>query len=390
MEYFLSEEQQMIKDLARQIAQEKISPVAVEHDEKQTFPNEIIKILGESDLFAVAIPEAYGGMGLKEFGSLLVIEALSYACAGITLTYIESLLGVYPILLAGSEAQKQKYLPDVARGKALFSFALAEQTAGSDASAVKLSAQKVSNGYVLNGTKHFVTTGGYADFYTIFAVTQAGKGNKGISCFVIPKNAKGLTFGAPLQKMGVNASPTTSMTLESVELSEDQRIGSENDGFRIAMQAIDHSRPMIAAQAIGIAQSALDKSAKYATERKQFNRPIADFEGLQFMLAQMDAKIEISRNMLYAVGKMLDQGLTTTRESAIVKLMASDAAMQVTTDAIQIFGGYGYMREYPVEKLFRDAKITQIYAGTNQILQLIVAKHLLTQFASKEYQWSIA
>lgn len=390
MDYFLTEEHQMVKDLARQIATEKIAPVAHEFDEKEEFPRELFQLFAESDLFAIPIPEEFGGMGIGQLGTLIVIEELSRACAGITLSYIDHIIGYMPLLLAGTSAQKEMYLPDIVSGKSLFAFALTEDKAGSDVANIKMTATKANNQYILNGSKFFVTNGGVADFYTVFASTDPELGKKGISCFLIPKETKGLSFGPNLKKMGVKAIPLTTLHCDHVALSEEFLIGKENQGLSLALKSIDFIRPAIAAQAIGIAQSAMENAAKYATERIQFGRPIADFEAIQFMLADMAAKIECCRSMMYCVGKMMDQNVNFTTEAAMIKYLASDMVMNATIDAVQIFGGYGYMKEYPVEKLFRDAKVTQIYAGTNQIQKLVIARHVLDHYGIENYQWSVA
>jgi len=378
MDYLLTEEQKMIQELARKIADEKIRPVAAEYDEKEEFPWPIMKILAESDLFGIYIEEKYGGTGGGVLDLAICTEELSKACGGISVSYAASALGTYPIILYGSEAQKQKYLPDIAKGKKIAAFALTEPEAGSDAGAIKTKAEKDGDYYVLNGTKQWITNGGEAEVYTVVAMTNKSKGARGASTFIVDKGTKGFEFGKKEKKLGIRASATRELIFTDCRIPKENILGKEGLGFIIAMKTFDKSRPGVAAQAVGIAQGALDHAVKYATERRQFGQSISSFQGIQFMLADMATKVEASRALVYAACRAIDSGAKDiSRISAMSKLYASDVCMQVTTDAVQIFGGYGYMRDYPVEKYMRDAKITQIYEGTNQVQRGVIASDLI-------------
>jgi alkylation response protein AidB-like acyl-CoA dehydrogenase len=380
MNYFLSDEQLEIKELARKIAEEKIKPVREKYDEEGIFPWDIVEVFAQSDLFAVMIPEEYGGISGKVMDLCIMTEELCKVCAGISLSLGATGLGLYPILLSGSEEQKQKYLPDIAAGKKLAAFGLTEANAGSDAGAVETTATKDGDYYVLNGTKQWITNGGEAETYTIFAMTDKTKGARGASCFIVEKGTPGFTFGKKENKMGIRASATRELIFEDCRVPKENLIGREGTGFMVAMKTFDKSRPMVASQAIGIAQGALNEALKYVKERSQFGQPISSFQGVQFMLADMATQIEAARAMTYNLARMIDAGEKKfSKESAMVKYYASDVAMRVTTDAVQLLGGYGYMKEYPVEKMMRDAKITQIYEGTNQIQRQIVATNLLKE-----------
>ena len=380
MDYLLTEEQKMIQELARKIADEKIRPVAAEYDEKEKFPWPIMKILAESDLFGVYIEEKYGGTGGGVLDLAIATEELSKACGGVAVSYAASALGTYPILLYGNEEQKKKYLPDIAKGKKLAAFGLTEPEAGSDAGAIKTRADKDGDFYILNGTKQWITNGGEAEIYTVVAITNKKKGARGASAFIVEKGTKGFEFGKKEKKLGIRASSTTELIFTDCKIPKANLIGKEGMGFIVAMKTFDKSRPGVAAQAVGIAQGALDHAVKYATERRQFGQPISSFQGLQFMLADMATKVETARALVYAACRMIDSGAKDIgRISAMSKLYASDVAMDVTTDAVQVFGGYGYMRDYPVEKYMRDAKITQIYEGTNQIQRGVIASSLIKE-----------
>lgn len=385
MNYFLTEEQQMIKDLARRIADEKIAPRALELDETGEFPWDLMKIIADADLFGVYLPEEYGGLGGGVFEQCLVVEELSRACSGVAVSYAASGLGCMPILVLGSDEQKQKYLPDIASGKRLAAFAATEANAGSDAAGMETSAVLDGDHYVLNGTKQWITNGGEAEIYTVMAVTNKSRGPRGISCFIVEKGTPGFSFGKKENKMGIRASATRELIFSDCRVPKENLLGGkEGTGFIATMKTFDRTRPGIGAQAIGIAQGALDAAVKYARERKQFGQPISSFQGLQFMLADMAAQLEAARALVYATAKMIDAGAKNfSKESAMAKLFASDTAMKVTVDAVQVFGGYGYMKEYPVEKMMRDAKITQIYEGTNQIQRQIIALELIKELASK-------
>jgi len=385
MDYLLTEEQVMIRDLARQIAQEKIAPVAIEHDESGEFPWDIMKVIAESDLCGVYIDEKYGGTSGGVMEMCLVTEEFSKACAGIAVSYAASALGAYPIMLYGSEEQKKKYLPDIAKGKKLAAFALTEASAGSDAGAVATTAKKDGDHYILNGTKQWITNGGEADIYSVIAITDKTKGSRGASIFIVEKGTPGFEFGKKENKMGIRASVTRELIFTDCRIPKENIISKEGYGFIVAMKTFDKSRPGIGAQAVGIAQGALDHALKYAKERIQFGKPISSFQGIQFMLADMATQVEAARALTYAAARYVDSGAKDiSRISAQVKLFASDVAMKVTTDAVQIFGGYGYMKEYPVEKYMRDAKITQIYEGTNQIQRSIIASEIIKESLKKK------
>lgn len=390
MDYLLTEEQRMLQQLCRQIAEEKITPVAKELDEKEEFPWQIIKILAQSDLFGIFIPEAYGGL-LKlpreqTIGGVLDLciatEELSRACGGVAVCYAASALGTFPIILYGNEEQKKKYLPSLAKGEKLAAFAITEPEAGSDASSIKTTAVKKDNHYILNGIKHFITNGGEADIYVVIAMTDRTKGPRGASAFIVEKGTSGFSFGKKEEKLGIRASVTRELIFDNCKVPSENLLGKEGLGFIITMKTFDVSRPGVAAQAVGIAQGALDLALKYAKERQQFGKSISSFQGIQWMLADMATQIEAARALVYSVARLIDSGNTSvSKESAMAKLFASDVAMRVTTDAVQIFGGYGYMRDYPIEKYMRDAKITQIYEGTNQIQRNIIALQLIKELA---------
>jgi len=385
MDYLLTEEQIMIRDLARKVAQEKIQPVAAKYDKSGEFPWDIMKILAEMDFFRIYLDEEYGGLGAGNLGLALVNEELSRACGGIALGYAGTALGMMPILISGNDEQKKKYLPDLAAGKALAAFALTEPEAGSDAGNMKTTAVKNGDYYILNGVKHFITNGGVAKINTVIASTDPSKGSRGVSAFIVEEGTPGFSYGKKEEKMGIRASATSELIFEDCKVPKENLIGKEGMGFIIAMRTLDRSRPGVAAQAIGIAQGALDHAVKYSRERIQFGQPISSFQGIQFKLADMATRIEAARALTYSVARMIDNGLKDiSKEAAMCKLFASDVAMYVTTEAVQIFGGYGYMKEYPVEKFMRDAKVTQIYEGTNEIQRNVIARHTIKEAASKK------
>lgn len=384
IDYLFTEEQVMIRDLCRQITEEKIIPVAAELDKTEEFPWEMMKVMADSDLFGIYIDEKYGGMGGGVLELCIATEEFSRGCGGIAISYSASALGAYPIILFGNEEQKEKYLPPIAKGEKLAAFGLTEPAAGSDASAIQTTAKKDGNYYILNGTKHFITNGGDAETYTIVAMTDKSKGARGASTFIVEKGTPGFTFGKKEDKMGIRASSTRELIFTDCKVPQENLLGKEGQGFILAMKTFDKSRPGIGAQAVGIAQGALDAAVKYAKERKQFGKSISSFQGIQFMLADMATEIEAARALVYASAREIDHGKKDIgKDSAMAKLFASDVAMKVTTDAVQIFGGYGYMKEYPVEKYMRDAKITQIYEGTNQIQRNIIALELIKEAAKK-------
>lgn len=385
MEYFLNEQQQTIKDLARRIAEERIVPARAELDEKEEFPWDIIKELADADMFRVFIPEEYEGLGGGCFDLCLVVEELSRACGSIAISYAANALGCLPLIHYGSEEQKKKYLPEIASGARLAAFALTESTAGSDASNMKTSASSENGHYAISGTKQFITNGGEAEIYTVIAVTDPAKGSRGASAFVVEKDTPGFTFGKKEKKMGIRSSSTRELIFRDCRVPQANLIGREGQGFIVTVRTLDRSRPGVAAQAVGIAQGALEAAVDYARQRVQFEHPISSFQAVQHMLANMAIELEAARAMVYAVAKTIDSGAKSyTEESAMAKVFASDMAMRVTNDALQIFGGVGYMRDYPVEKMMRDAKITQIYEGTNQVLRNTVALELLKRKARRE------
>ncbi len=384
MDYLLTEEQQMIKDLCHQIAEEKIKPVAHEYDEKSEFPWELVKIFAESDICGVYVPEEYGGLGGGVFEMAIATEELSWGCGGISLAFAATGLGTYPLLLFGNEEQKAKYLPDIASGKKLAAFCITEAEAGSDVGSIRTTAEKKGNHYILNGTKQWITNGGEAEIYTVIAMTNKSKGARGASAFIVDKDTPGLSFGKKENKLGIRGSVTREVIFTDVKILEENLLGKDGLGFIVAMKTFDHSRPGVAAQAVGIAQRALDEAVTYARERKQFKQSISSFQGIQFMLADMAIQVEASRALIYSAARMIDSGAkNVAKVSAICKTFASDTAMKVTTDAVQVLGGYGYMKEYPVEKLMRDAKITQIYEGTNQIQRTVIGAALIKESLKK-------
>jgi len=385
MDYFLTEEQRMIQNLAREIAQDQVKPVAAQHDETGEFPWEVMKILADSGFFGLYIEEKYGGAGCGVFELVLATEELSRACGGIAVCYAGSALGTFPIILFGNEEQKQRYLPPLARGEKLAAFGLTEANAGSDAGAIEATAVRDGDSYVLNGTKQWITNGGEAEIYTTIALTDRTKGSRGASAFILEKGMKGFDFGKEENKMGIRATATRELVFQDCRVPKENLLGREGLGFVVAMKTLDQARPGVGAQALGIAQGALDEAVSYAHSRIQFGKPISSFQGIQFMLADMATQIEASRALIYAVSRMIDAGSKRfSKESAMAKLMASDVAMRVTTDAVQIFGGYGYMKDYPVEKMMRDAKITQIYEGTNQIQRIVIAGNLIKELAGAQ------
>jgi alkylation response protein AidB-like acyl-CoA dehydrogenase len=381
VDYFLTEEQQMIKEIAAKIATEKVRPVRAELDEAEEFPWDIMKILAQSDLFGVYLPEEYGGLGGGVMENCLAIEELGRACIGVATTYAASGLGAYPILLHGSEAQKKKYLPLIASGEKLAAFAVTESGAGSDAGGIQTTAKGEGDFYLLNGTKQWITNGGEAEIYTVVAITDREKGARGASAFIVEKGDPGFSFGKKEKKMGICASATRELLFNDCKIPSDRLISREGMGFIVTMKTFDVSRPGIGALAVGLSQGALDISVEYARKRIQFGKPIISFQAVQHMLADMATETEAARALVYAVAKYIDNGAKDiSKLSAMAKLFPTDVAMRVTTSAVQVLGGYGYMRDYPVEKMMRDAKILQIYEGTNQIQRNVIGQEL-----NKEY-----
>jgi len=384
MHHLLTEEQKSIQDLARRIAEEKVKPVRAKYDEESTFPRDIVDELAKVDLFRVFIPVEYDGLVEQGYGvtnMCLVTEELSKACAGIVLAYAGTALGAFPLLLFGSDAQKKKYLPSIAAGKKLAAFGLTEPMAGSDAGSIRTTARREGDHHILDGTKVFITNGGEADIYTVVALTQPEKGARGASTFVVEKGTPGFSFGKKENKMGIRASITSELIFEQARVPAENLLGREGMGFLVAMKTFDLSRPGVAAQALGIAEGAMDETLRYVHQRHQFGKSIISFQGIQWMLADMATQIEAARALIYGLTDRIDKGDTKDVGylSAMAKVFASDMAMKVTTDAVQIFGGYGYMTDYPVEKMMRDAKITQIYEGTNQIQRNVIGNHLLRE-----------
>ena len=377
MEYFLNDLQKTVKQMARTIAEEQILPIRAELDETEEFPRDIMKYLADTDLFGVWLPEEYGGLGGGCFELCLVVEEIGRVCLGMATSYAVNSLGSFTILEYGSEELKRKYLPEIASGKKLAAFAVTEAEAGSDIGAIKTTATRTDGGYLLNGTKQFISNAGEADIYTVITLTDKTKGPRGATAFLVEKDAPGFSFGRKEKKMGIRASATRELVFEDCFVPEGNIIGREGMGFISTIRLFDISRPGIAAEAVGVAQGAMEAALDYAKKRIQFGHPIISFQAVQHMLANMATDIEAARALVYATARSVDSGVKNiSMESAMAKVFASDVAMRVTTDAVQIFGGVGYMRDYPVEKMMRDAKITQIYEGTNQVLRNVIAAEL--------------
>ncbi|MEO0072704.1 MAG: acyl-CoA dehydrogenase family protein [candidate division WOR-3 bacterium] len=378
LNYFLTEEQQRIKELARQLAEKYVLPRRQELDEKGEFPNDIMQEFAKVGLLGIYIPEEYGGAGGGVFEMCLVVEEISRICGGVGVCYAANGLAAYPIILSASEEQKKRILPKMASGEWLGAFGLTEPNAGSDAASVQTTAVKDGKYYIINGRKCFITNGGVAHIYTIIASTDPSRGGRGLSAFIVEKGTPGFSFGKHENKMGIRASVTAELIFEDCRVPEENRIGPEGTGFITAMRTFDRTRPGVGAQAVGIAQGALEAATAYVSKRVQFGAPLSSFEGIQFRLAEMATKIEAARALVYAAARHADSGAKDIAAySSMAKLFASDVAMQVTIEAVQLFGGYGYMKDYPVEKMMRDAKITQIYEGTNEIQRLVIARELL-------------
>lgn len=382
MDYFLNEEQQMIRDMARQIADEKVVPVREELDENEEFPWEIMKVLAQSDLFGLFIPEEYGGLGKGSLELCLAVEELSRACLGVSTTYAANALGTYPILLFGTDEQKKKFLPDIAAGKRLVAFGLTEANAGSDAAGIQTTARLEGNEYVLNGTKQWITNGGEAEIYTIIAMTDRARGARGASAFIVEKGTPGFQFGKKEKKMGIRASVTRELIFDECRIPKENIISRQGMGFIVAMKTLDSSRTGVGSQGVGVAQGAFDEAMKFSRQRVQFGHPIISFQAIQHMLADMAIEIEAARSLVYSVARYIDSGAKdVSKESAIAKVFATDVGMRVTVNAVQVMGGSGYMKEYPVEKMMRDAKILQIYEGTNQIQRNVIGQALIKEAA---------
>ena len=377
IDFTLTEEQLALRALAHEFALNEIRPVAPRHDRTGEFPWDIIHKAHKLGLMNLTIPEEYGGGGLHEFEECLLTEELGWGCAGMTTTLSANTLGAIPIILGGSDEQKRKYLGMLTSEPALIAFNLTEPQSGSDSASMKMTARKVGGDYVLNGTKQFISNGSVAALHSVFAMTDPARGANGINAFVVPADTKGVSAGKEEDKMGQRASNTSQVIYQDAVVPAANRLGGEGEGFKLAMKTLDQSRAGIAALGVGLAQAALDAAVDYAKERKAFEQPIANFQAIQFLLADMAIKIETARLITWKAAWMVDHGQRASLESAIAKCYGSDIAMQVTTDAVQVFGGYGYMRDYPVEKYMRDAKLLQIYEGTNQIQRVVIARHLL-------------
>jgi alkylation response protein AidB-like acyl-CoA dehydrogenase len=375
---YLSDEQRMIRDLARKVARDRIAPHAAHVDETESYPEASIRAIIETGLMAIWVPETYGGTDMGCLALALVAEEIAAACAATATQYVDQPLGGLPILLAGTEAQKAKYLPGLASGALLAAYSLSEPGAGSDAAGLRTTAVRRGDHYVLNGSKQWCTNGDHADVICVFATVDPAQRARGVTSFLIEPSFPGFSVGKKEKKMGIRGSPTVALHFTDCVVPVEQRLGAEGDGFKIAMQTLDITRPATGAMAVGIGQAALDAAVAYAKERRQFGQPIAAFQGIQFMLADMAMQVHAARLMVHHAARQVDAGIrANTYEASMAKCWAGDAAMKVTTDAVQIFGGYGYTREFPVERFMRDAKIMQIYEGTNQIQRLIIAKELL-------------
>ena len=381
--YAPSPEHELLRQTVRELAEAKIAPAAADVDEGSRFPQEALDALTGARLHAAHIPECYGGEGADALATAIIIEEVARACASSSLIPAVNKLGTVPLLLSASEELKRKYLPRVARGEALFSYALSEAGAGSDAAGMTTTAVRDGDWWVLNGSKMWITNAGASEYYTVMAVTGPGRGARGISAFVVEKTDPGVSFGAREKKLGIKGSPTRSVIMEDTRIPADRIIGAEGTGFKTALATLDHTRITIAAQALGIAQGALDYAVGYVKERRQFGQRIADFQGVQFMLADMAMKLEAARQLTYHAAAQSERAMAgekvpgLTFASSAAKCLAADTAMAVTTDAVQLLGGYGYTRDFPVERMMRDAKITQIYEGTNQIQRVVMARSLL-------------
>jgi butyryl-CoA dehydrogenase len=376
--FYLTDEQRMIRDLARKVARDRIAPHAAHYDETETYPEETMRAIVEAGLFAIWVPEAYGGTDMGCLALALACEEIAWACAATATQYLDQPLGGLPILLAGTEDQKRRYLPGLATGELLAAYSLSEPGAGSDAAGLRTTALRRGDHYVLNGAKQWCTNGDHADVITVFATVDPARRAKGVTAFLVEKGTPGFAVGKKERKLGIRASPTVALHFTDCAIPAGQRLGEEGEGFRIAMQTLDITRPATGSMAVGIAQAALDAAVGYARERQQFGQPIGAFQGIQFMLADMAMQTHAARLMVHHAARQVDAGLRgNTAEASMAKCWAGDAAMKVATDAVQIFGGYGYTREFPVERYMRDAKIMQIYEGTNQIQRLIIAKELL-------------
>jgi alkylation response protein AidB-like acyl-CoA dehydrogenase len=382
--FALSEEHQAIRAAVRDLCEAKVAPYAAAVDEESRFPHEAAAALQAADFHAPHVPEEFGGAGADALATVLVIEEIARVCVASSLIPAVNKLGSLPLVLAGSGDLQKKYLTRLAAGDGGFSYCLSEPDAGSDAAAMRTRAVRDGDEWVLDGVKRWITNAGVSEYYTVMAVTDPAERSGGISAFVVEKGDQGISFGAPEKKLGIKGSPTREVYLDHVRIPADRMIGAEGTGFETAMRTLDHTRVTIAAQAVGVAQGAVDHAVSYAKERQQFGRPIADFQGMQFLLADMGMKVEAARQLTYAAAGRSERDEQDLRFfGAAAKCFASDVAMAVTTDAVQVLGGYGYTRDYPVERMMRDAKITQIYEGTNQVQRIVMARQLLAGIQSE-------
>jgi alkylation response protein AidB-like acyl-CoA dehydrogenase len=376
--FWLSDEERQTRDLTRAISREQVAPRAAQVDEAELYPAESLGLLAQAGLMGLYVPEAYGGAGLGALAFCCAVEEIAWACASTAVIYLVQYAAGYPIVSHGTDAQKRRYLPRLAAGEITAALSISEPGAGSDAASMTTTAVRKGDRYLLNGSKMWVTNGSHAGVITLFATVDRTRGHKGVTAFLVEPTFPGFALGKLERKMGIRGSPTVAIHLTDCEVPVDNRLGEEGEGFRVALGALDRSRPAVGGQAVGIAQAALDAAVGYARERRQFDRPIAEFQGIQFMLADMAMQVHASRLLVHHAAALMDRGVTgTALESSMAKCFAADAAMRVATDAVQVFGGYGYTREFPVERFMRDAKITQIYEGTNQIQRVVIARDLL-------------
>ena len=382
MDYFLTEEQEMIVETARELTNEKIIPVRAELDEKNEFATEVLHDMAKADLFSIFVPEEYGGLGGGCFDMVLALEELSRGCVGIATSFAANALGIYPVMLAGSKELKEKYLPRIATGEIWAAFGLTEANAGSDASGVQTTAVLDGDEWILNGTKQWITNGGEAQVYSIIALTDPSKGARGASIFVVEDGDPGFSYGKKEDKMGIRSSATRELIMKDCRIPKDRLVGRKGTGFITVMRTLDLSRPGIGSLGVGLAQAAVDEAVTYAKQRVQFGKPIIGFQAVQHILADMATQLEAARALIYATARHIDANpKKMSKVSAMSKVFATDMAMKVTIDAVQILGGYGYMKEYPVEKMMRDAKILQIYEGTNQIQRNVIGQELNREYS---------
>ena len=377
VDFALTEEQRGLRDLAREFARREIVPAAARHDREKSFAWDVLRAAFRAGLLNSIVPAEYGGGALRVFESCLMSEELAAGCSGIWSSISDNNLAAWPVILAGTDEQKRRYLGWLTAELTFAAYCQTEAEAGSDVAAIKTTARRVGDEYVLNGSKRFITNGGVASWYTVFASTEPGARHRGLTAFLVPRETAGRHVGQEEDKMGQRAASTTEVYFQDVRVPAANRLGEEGQGFKIAMMTLDRTRPEVAAGAVGVARAALEHAVEYARQRQQFGQPIAAFQGIQFMLADMAKQVDAARLLMWQAAWLVDQGSPGARESAIAKLVAADTAMQVTTDAVQIFGGNGYMRDYPVEKLMRDAKIFQIYEGTSQVQRVVIARELL-------------